>query len=210
MEAARTALLLVGFQNDFFAADGAFRDSIDGAAVVPRALRTTLRLLHALAPSDVAMVATPIRFTATYEELRHPVGILAAIRDAGAFRLGHPGAETIDELRRMGDRVVEVGGKRGFDAFVNTELDALLRARGIRDVVLAGGITSLCVDSTGRSAYERGYRVTVLSDCTVARTPFEQRFFCDSIFPTYADVLDADAVIEQLAPPAGAVADGDH
>ena len=58
---------------------------------------------------------------------------------------------------------------------------------------LARAITSVCIDSTGRAATERGYRVTVLSDCTVGRTPFEQEFFCREILPLYADVCAADA-----------------
>jgi nicotinamidase-related amidase len=62
-------------------------------------------------------------------------------------------------------------------------------------------VTSLCIDSTGRAAYERGYNVTVLSDCTSARTNAEQDFFCTSVFPLYgaartgAEVIDAFSLV---------------
>ena len=81
------------------------------------------------------------------------------------------------------------------NAFSNTELGATLEARGIEEVVLAGVVTSICIDSTGRAAAERGYRVSVLEDCTAGRTDFEQEFYCGSIFPLYARVVRIDDLI---------------
>ena len=90
-------------------------------------------------------------------------------------------------------------GKVGFNAFSNTQLDGVLKERGIRDTLIAGMVTSLCIDSTGRAAYERGYSVKILSDCTSARTPAEQDFFCQNIFPLYGGVLDSKQALAQLA-----------
>ena len=59
-------------------------------------------------------------------------------------------------------------------------------------------VTSLCIDSTGRAAYERGFLVTILSDCVSARTLDEQAFYCNSIFPLYADVLNNQEALEGL------------
>jgi WS/DGAT/MGAT family acyltransferase len=72
----------------------------------------------------------------------------------------------------------------------------------VNDVLVAGMITSLCIDSTGRAAYERGYSVTVLSDCTSARTPAEQDFFCSNIFPLYGAVASSSDLAAQLVPAA--------
>jgi nicotinamidase-related amidase len=55
-------------------------------------------------------------------------------------------------------------------------------------------VTSLCIDSTGRAAYERGYQVSILADCCSARTPFEQEFFCENVFPLYANVINGSDV----------------
>jgi nicotinamidase-related amidase len=59
-------------------------------------------------------------------------------------------------------------------------------------------VTSLCIDSTGRAAYERGYNVTILSDCTSARTETEQRFFCENVFPLYGSAKTSHAVLAEL------------
>lgn len=140
----------------------------------------------------------PIFFTPGYEELIEPVGILKTIKDVGAFQAGTEGAKAINELTRFRERILEVPGKRGFNAFVNTNLNAVLKQHEITNIVLAGTVTSICIDSTGRYAHEQGYNVTTLADCTSARTVFEQSFYCDNIFPLYANVINHTELLRQL------------
>lgn len=198
MDPARSALLLIGFQNDYFAPDGVLRSVVEDAGAIPACLHNTLALLDRLAPLPLPIVSTPILFTPDYQELVEPVGILKAIRDLGAFRAGTRGADTVPDFRRFGGRIAEIPGKRGLNAFAQTGLDTYLRDRGVTDVVLAGVVTALCIDSTGRSAHERGYRVSVLHDCTCGRSQLEQQFYRDRIFPLYATVLEAPQLIARL------------
>ncbi len=141
MDPATTALVLLGFQRDFFAADGLLHEVIDD--VGDEVLTRTLALLTGLAGSPVLLVSTPIVFTPSYEELVDPVGVLRLIQERRAFQSGEPGAETLPELAPFEHVIVELPGKRGLDAFTDTELDALLRSRGVNDVVLAGGHVDL-------------------------------------------------------------------
>ncbi len=196
MNPSTTALVLVGFQRDYFAADGALHDVI--APVAADVLASTLGVLRAVSGTPVHVVSTPILFTSSYEELVDPVGVLRLVRDRRAFQSGEPGSQVIPELAPFARDVLELPGKRGLNAFSDTDLDAALRARGVEDVVLAGAVTSICIDSTGRAAHERGYRVRVLSDCVASRSAFEHRFFCEEIFPLYAEVLDSTALQERL------------
>ena len=131
--------------------------------------------------------------------LANSAGILDKIKASGAFKAGTAGADTIPELAAFGGRIQYVMGKIGFNAFSNTELDRVLQERGIKDVLVAGMVTSLCIDSTGRAAYERGYNVRILSDCTSARTREEQDYFCKNIFPLYGGVLDSEQAIRELS-----------
>ncbi|MGQ9871976.1 cysteine hydrolase family protein [Leptodesmis sp.] len=128
-------------------------------------------------------MTTPIFFTPNYEELIDPIGILKTIKDVGAFQAGTLGSEMIKELEPFKDRILEVPSKHGFNAFINTNLDKILKQRGITNIVLAGAVTSICIDSTGRAAHEKGYHVKILSDCTSARTVLKQEFYCSGIFP---------------------------
>lgn len=186
-----TAMILVGYQNDYFAPNGILRGVIEEPDRVDSVLASTLAFIDAMEDSGMTIISTPIVLAADYRALASPVGILNTIKESGAFTLGSSGAETIPELLAFGDRITYVTGKVGFNAFSNTTLEAVLQERGIKDVLVAGMITSLCIDSTGRAAYERGYRVTVLADCASARTAVEQAFFCESVFPLYASVVES-------------------
>ena len=187
----KTALVLIGYQNDYFAPEGALVGALEDAEWRVKMLDNTVKLIESLSATDALIISTPIVFTQNYEELVEPTGILQTIVDVGAFKDGENGAETISELSDFGDRILEIPGKRGLNAFSNTDLDETLKERGITDVVIAGVVTSICIDSTGRAAHERGYRVSVVKDCTAGRTDFEQDFYCDKVFPLYAKVIES-------------------
>lgn len=198
MDPRTTALLLIGYQNDYFSPQGVLREAIEEPSLVSGTLRNTMELVERLGPTAVLMITTPIVFTPDYSELQHPVGILKVIKDAGAFRAGGFGAATIPELTQFGDRLVEVPGKRGLNAFSNTQLDEILQAHGVRDVAIGGVVASLCIDSTGRAAYERGYGVTIIANCIAGRTRVEQEFYLSEIYPMYARVLTSHQWLADL------------
>ncbi|TYQ28502.1 cysteine hydrolase [Pseudanabaena sp. UWO310] len=199
MNAHNTALLLIGFQNDYFAPNGILHGIVEESSKVTNVLSNTIHLLDCLETTSVLIVETPIFFTSSYEEMVDPIGILKTIKEVGAFQGGTEGSKTIEELNRFKHRILRVPGKRGFNAFVNTNLNEILQQHAIENIVLAGTVTSVCIDSTGRSAHEQGYQVTILSDCTSARTVFEQSFYCENIFPLYANVVTHTELLSQLA-----------
>jgi nicotinamidase-related amidase len=198
MNPKSTALILVGYQNDYFAANGILRGVVEEPNRVDSVLANSLAFIRAMASTPLTIIATPIVLEPDYRALANSIGILDKIKASGAFKAGTPGADNIPELKAFGDRITYVKGKVGFNAFSNTQLDVVMSERGIKDVLVAGMVTSLCIDSTGRAAYERGYSVKILSDCTSARTRAEQDFFCQNVFPLYGGVLDSKQAIAQL------------
>lgn len=198
MNLKNTALLLIGFQNDYFSPSGILHGVIEESSKVTNVLANTVHLLECLEPTPMLLIETPIFFTPGYEELIEPVGILKTIKDVGAFQVGAEGSKTIDELTHFRERILKVPGKRGFNAFINTNLNEVLKQHQITNIVLTGTVTSVCIDSTGRYAHEQGYNVTILADCTSARTVFEQSFYCDNIFPLYANVINHTELLRQL------------
>ena len=193
-----TALILIGYQNDYFSPDGILHGVIEEVERVNHVLENTLQLVRRLSDTEALIVTTPIIFTEDYSELKDPAGILKVIKEMKAFCSNSKGAETIPEFGEFGDRIKEIPGKRGLNAFSNTQLDELLLASNIKDIVFAGAVTSVCIDSSARAAFERDFRVSILSDCTTGRTIFEQDFYCKEIFPIYADVLDHKELIDSF------------
>ncbi len=196
MDPRTTALVLIGYQNDYFAEDGILHGVIESST--DSVLKNTIGLIEALEKTDAMIITTPINFTPDYSELIDPVGILQVIKDAGAFKAKTSGAGTIPEILAFGDRIIEVPGKRGLNAFASTDLDQILKKRGITTIALAGAITSICIDSTGRAAFEKGYKVVQLSDCISSRNSLEERFYCSNLFTLYANVMDSKVFLKGL------------
>jgi nicotinamidase-related amidase len=194
----RTALVLIEYQNDFASDGGALHGAVKDVMKSTGMLDNTSRLVAAARAIGATIVHAPISYVPGYRELAlHPYGILKAIVDAAAFVQGEWGAEIVDVLApREGDVVLE--GKRGLDTFATTNLDFVLRGRGITTIALGGFLTNCCVESTMRTGYEKGYRVITLSDCTAAMSVEEHENAIRFDYPMFSDVMTARALTDEL------------
>ena len=107
------------------------------------------------------------------------------------------GSRVSSQIRPDGDIVLE--GKRGLDAFASTNLDFILRSKGIKTVVLGGFLTNCCVESTMRSAYEKGFEVVTLTDCVGATSPEEHANAITYDYPMFSKPMTATEFAETLA-----------
>src|SRR5262245_9596546 len=176
-----TAVVLVEYQNDFTTEGGTLHGAVEGVMKQNDMLENARRV-------GATIVHAPISFVSGYGELGDPekvYGILKGVIDSNSFVKGTWGAEICDEMApQEGDIVVE--GKRGLDTFATTNLDFILRSRGIETVALGGFLTNCCVESTMRTAYEKGYDVITLTDCTAATSEEEQTAAVGKDYPMFS------------------------
>jgi nicotinamidase-related amidase len=117
--------------------------------------------------------------------------------ESNAFVKGSWGAEIADDIApQPGDIVVE--GKRGLDAFMSTNLDFVLRSKGVRHVAVSGFLTNCCVESTMRTAYEKGFDVYTLVDCVAATSQEEHDNAITKDYPMFSHPVTSSDFVARL------------
>jgi len=106
-------------------------------------------------------------------------------------------SDLIPELNQQPTDIVVT--KRSWGAFANTELDALLRARGVTQVVLAGVATATGVESTARQAYELGFNVTLALDAMTDSRSEAHEYSVANVFPRLGETGSTREIITLLA-----------
>ncbi|NMO04631.1 cysteine hydrolase [Gordonia sp. TBRC 11910] len=194
IDPAKTALVLIEFQNEFTSPGGVLHDAVAGVMDSTGMLDKTVALAAKARAAGVTVMHAPITFAPGYGELtRHPYGILKGVVDGNAFVKGSWGAAIVDALTPAdGDILIE--GKRGLDTFASTNLDFILRSKGIDTIILGGFLTNCCVESTMRTGYENGFRVITLSDCTAATSAEEHDNAIKYDYPMFSTPLTAAEV----------------
>jgi nicotinamidase-related amidase len=194
-----TAVVLIEYQNDFTSEGGALHDAVNDVMESTGMLENTRALVDAARAAGATIVHAPITFAPGYNELSsHPYGILKGVVDSTAFVKGEWGADIVDSMSpHEGDVVVE--GKRGLDTFATTNLDFILRARGITTIALGGFLTNCCVESTMRTGYEKGYEVITLSDCVAATSAEEHENAIQFDYPMFSEVMTSKAFSDELS-----------
>jgi ureidoacrylate peracid hydrolase len=193
-----TAVVLIEYQNDFTSEGGVLHGAVSEVMDQTKMLSKTKDVVDAARTAGATVMHAPIMFAEGYHEISdHPYGILKGVVDGNAFVKGTWGAAIVDDLAPAeGDIVVE--GKRGLDTFASTNLDFILRSKGITTVALGGFLTNCCVESTMRSAYENGYQVVTLSDCVAATSQEEHDNALKYDYPMFSTPTTADEFISEL------------
>jgi nicotinamidase-related amidase len=197
--ASKTAVVLIEPQNDFLSPGGTMYAFIAEQLAKRKVIGNLARLLDGARERGVSVMYVPFHpFAPGFPELKRSGPAATGLRGlemdmpadwgTGAWLRGTPGPEIVKELTpKPGDLVIE--GKKTLDAFHSTALDYLLRANEIEYVAFTGFHTNWCVESSARSAYDKGYRVIVVADCTGTDTDEEQNYAERYIFPKIGQVM---------------------
>jgi len=174
---AHTALVLIDMQRDFLEPGGfgalLGNDVAPLRRIVPACQRLLalarehgLRVIHTQEAHDPLLADCP-------PSKKARGGLACGIGDPGPLGrvlvAGEPGAGFVPELLpQSGDTVLRKPGKGAFHA---TALDAILHAQGITHLLIGGVTTEVCVQTTMREAYDRGYGCLLVQDWAASYVP---------------------------------------
>lgn len=163
-----TALLVVDVQNDFVSPKGSAAQRGDDVRAAQAMVSKLIRLID-----EARRVSLPVVYIRTThsEWTDTPSWIYRKSQQSNlnTCREGTWGAEFYDGISPLpGERVVI---KHRYSAFINTDLNTVLRAKGVESVLVTGVATNVCVETTARDAYMFDYYVTFVEDCAAAYDP---------------------------------------
>ena len=198
MDPKSTAVVLIEYQNDFTTEGGTLHQAVKPVMDKTNMLANTVETVKKARELGATIVYAPISFTDDYHELSptpvwHPQG-------RGRQQVIPPG-----NLGRANRRCAEAGagryrhrGQAGPGGFATTNLDFILRGRGISTIALGGFLTNCCVESTMRTGYEKGYDVMTLKDCTATVSEEEQQAAVEKNYPMFSKPMTHDEFLSGL------------
>jgi ureidoacrylate peracid hydrolase len=172
-------VLVIDMQNDFGEKGGMFDLAGVDISIIRNVVGPTARVLTAARKAGFTIIYLKMAFRPDLTDAGVPdmqfwvkhgpfaVGTVVRAPDGTKSRIfirDTWSTEILDELTpQEGDVVLY---KTRFSGFYDTELDTILRERGIKYLIITGCTTSVCVDSTIRDASFRDYSCVLLEDCT--------------------------------------------
>ncbi|MFF0970322.1 cysteine hydrolase family protein [Streptomyces sp. NPDC003703] len=166
------------------------RSVVDLTDAGPEFLHRVRRAMDGARSAGIPVIHVTIALRPGFPEVGTHNRALSAIARAGLYVEGAAGTEIHPEVAPLPGEVVVT--KRRASAFSGSDLDVVLRARGIDSLVLTGIATGAVVLSTLCQANDLDFGLTVLADACLDPDPEVHRVLTERLFPQWARVLGVD------------------
>jgi len=193
-------MLCIEFQNEFATSGGKLFDGVKGVMEETGMLEKAMKTADVVRAAGGKVVHIPIMFKAdASDNPNKALGILAGCAKDSLFTEGTWNASFCDPMAPQDGDVV-VTGKKGLDAFPNTTLEEELVKAGIETVAVCGFLTNCCVESTVRTACEKGFNVISLTDVCATLSSEGHKAAIDGTFGFFSTPLTAEAFQAKISP----------
>ena len=190
----RTALLVVDMQNGFCREKGSADLAGFDIAQCQAAIAPCVDLITAARAHSVPVIFTRLMWRDDYRDagvIMHEV--LPGAAEAKMCAAGTWDAELIDEMApRPEDFIVD---KNRYSAFYGTPLNSILTTQDIRQLVVCGVTTNICVESTVRDAAQRDFRTYIMRDATGEIAPERHEWALTTMGTRFGWVVDSAEII---------------
>src|SRR5712692_901476 len=198
---AQTALILVDFQYPFTSPDGANYRNVKKEMDEKRMLDRTVELVRKARGLGVLVVHITEGYSSDYRELdpTNPGGFHRGQILRQAWKIGTKEQSYYEPLLpAAGDKDLVLPPRIQTSAFGGTGLNETLRARGIKNVAVAGFTTDVCVYATVTTGYDLGYHVYALKDAMVGYFAEQSELMLKNTYPMWSKVLSNDEWLNML------------
>ena len=193
------ALVLVDVQNDFCAEGGAMHREGRDLTLVKQMIPRLERLLEAARAAKVRCVWIRCAYNTGPNHYLSEVWLEQARRRRNGAYVSYPVCEPGEwngdffQVKPRPDEVIVT--KHRYGAFEGTDLDLVLRSRGIRTVIMTGVATNVCVETTARQAFLKDYYVVFTSDCSATFSQAAHDATLHNIDQFFGEVVTAEQVM---------------
>ena len=184
-----SALLVLHFQNGVAHPDGVWGKYLFPQVEKNGSVGNARRALDAARQRGMLVIYVNIAWRPGFPELPdNTCGLLKEAKDNNECLVGSWGADVIDELKPEGNEIIVINF--GSDSFEGTDLDLILRNRGVKNLYVVGQCIEHVVATTVKRAVNMGYSAAILKDCTSGFTDQNYDAMVE-IMPLYADLITA-------------------
>lgn len=172
-----TAVIVIDMQRDFLSDDGYFASLGEDNSQLQRVIQPGKSLLDNLRKLDLLTIHTRESHRPELVDVNNNKHLKANLKGATVGSQGPLGRLLVrgeygcdfhdDFVPKAGEIVID---KPGNSAFYATDLEHILRVKNIKNIILFGVTTDVCVSSTMREANDRGYDCVLVENCSAAAT----------------------------------------
>jgi nicotinamidase-related amidase len=197
IDPAKTALLLLHWQKDVAAAGFDHAGPMPERLAAAKTIEHTQAVLEASREKDIFIVYVNAGHRPGYPEIpRNKAPLFQNVVTSGAHIRGGRGNDVIDQLKPREGEIIILNYSP--DSFCYTDLDLILRNKGITHLVLSGLATNWAIETTAREGACLGYFIYTLKDCCNSSTDEMHNWSVSNILPKLGTVLDSESYIKAL------------